>query len=177
MLNLRRFVAAALVVTLAIGLSTLNTGQAQDSSTSEGSAQNDAIFVETSADFDTGTAVTASDIENGATSLGQATFNVDSTATFGTSTITLDSGSGTTSAPAGAAFTDTNTAQTACQISSDGGTNFNNGDVALTTTGNSASSGSGGTDFNIDLQIDWTQYSDAPSGTYTCEVELTATEE
>lgn len=177
MTHLRRFAAIALLAALTFGLATLTTGQAQDSATSEGSATNDAIFVAAATDFDTGTAVTSTDIENGATSLGQATFNVDSSATFGTSTITLDSGSGTTSAPAGAAFVDTNTAQTACQISSDGGTNFNNGDVALTTTGNSASSGTGGTDFNIDLQIDWTQYSDAPSGTYTCEVQLTATEE
>jgi len=175
-LHMRKFnLSIAFVLLVAIALGTYSISQAQsDSADAEVTINSQAVFISLTTTF-VGSDVTATDVENGFTPFTPATLNVDATAAYqlGADTST----SGNTSAPVGAAFTSTNSEDSACQVDIDNDSTFENGDAVTPLTGQAITTGTGGTDHDIDLQIDWTQYSNAPSGAYTCSVRVTVTEE
>ncbi len=157
---------------VALGLQTVTIAQS-DTASSTGSATNQAVFVTVATPYSaTPTVVTSSDVEQGFTSIGTATFNIDATVTYN---VAVDSNNAGTSAPALSAFTIGKSAATACQLNLNGA-GFVDGSPGPTSTGHVITTGTSGTDHTVALRIQWTQYTKAPSGTYNCEVEMTVTE-
>ncbi len=162
-----------LVGVLALGLNTLSLATTA-TGTSSVTLTNAPIFVTVTTPFGTAPSVTSADVVAGLTTVGTATFTVDSTAIYAVTAVT-NAGGTTTAAPGTAAFGVGDSAASACQINFNAGA-FANGDVGPTSlTAQPATSGGAGTAVVVGLQIDWTQYTDAPSGSYICQIDLTAT--
>jgi len=146
-----------------------------DTATSSTTITNQAVFVTVTTPYtDPGPAVTATDIEQGFTDLGTATFNVDATSSYTISATTNFTGT-TTAAPLGATFQTGKSVYTACQLNLNLA-GFVDGDPGPSQSGQAVTTGTTGTDHTVGLRIDWTQYTDAPNGSYTCDVQVTVTD-
>lgn len=157
---------------LAFGLPMVTIAQS-DSASSTGSATNQAVFVAVGTPYSASpVTVTSSDVEQGFTTIGTATFNVDATATYD---IAVDSNNPGTSAPVGATFSLGKSVATACQLNLNSA-GFVDGDPGPSSTAHPITTGTPGADHTVALKIQWTQYTEGPSGTYACEVVFTVTE-
>jgi len=146
-----------------------------DTATSVASTTNQAVFVNVATPYaNPGPPVTNTDVEQGFTDLGTATFNVDATSVYTISATTNFTGT-TTAAPTGATLAAGKTVFTACQLDLDAN-GFVDGDPGPSLGTQPKTTGTPGTDHTVGLRIDWTQYTDAPNGTYTCEVQVTVTD-
>jgi hypothetical protein len=167
-----KFIAVLLLIgAVAFGFQTVSQAQS-DTADAEVTIANQAVFIALGTTF-TGSDVTAADIVAGLTAFTAATFDVDSTSPY---QIDADTSlSGNTAAPAGALPAGIEDA--ACQVDIDNNGTFEDGDAVTALTGQAITTGGASTVHTMDLQIDWTQYTDAPSGNYTCSVRATVTEE
>jgi hypothetical protein len=169
----KAFVVLALLAVLACGLQTWTLAQS-DSATSQVTINNQAVFVTFATPFTTPVTVTNTDVENGFTSVGDATVNVDATSVYDIAATTNFGGSNT-AAPGGATFASGKTAFTACQL------NLNlagyvDGDPGPSDSGLAVTTGTSGTDHILGLKLQWTQYTDAPNGAYICHIQVTVTD-
>ena len=161
---------------LAFGMHTLTLAQT-DSVDSAVTVANQAVFIELTTDFTAPpTDVTAADVRQGFTSIGTATVTVDATSFYDFSATTNFAGTTTGTTAGSPAFNGANTVFTACQLDLD--TNgFQDGDPGPSLTNESPTIGdTDGVPHTIGMQLDWTQYSDAPNGDYTCHVQVTVTD-
>lgn len=173
MKNFKLIAVLLLITAVAFGFQTISQAQSA-SADAEVTIANQAVFISLTTTF-VGSDVTAADVEAGLTAFTPATFNVDSTSPY---QIDADTSlSGNTAAPVGATFAALKSADSACQVDIDNNGSFEDGDAVTALTGQTVTTGTAGTDHVMDLQIAWTQYTDAPSGNYTCSVRATVTEE
>ena len=147
-----------------------------DTATSAASTANQAVFVNVATPYTTpGPPVTNTDVEQGFTDLGTATFNVDATSVYTISATTNFTGTTTGTTAVGATLAAGKTEFTACQLDLNT-TGFVDGDPGPSIGAQPKTTGTPGTDHTVGLHVDWTQYTDAPNGTYTCDVQVTVTD-
>jgi len=94
-------------------------------------------------------------------------YTISATTSFGGST------TGTTAV--GATLAAGKSEFTACQLDLNT-TGFVDGAPGPSIPTQPKTTGTAGMDHTVDLQVDWTQYTDAPYGTYTCDVQVTVTD-